>query len=765
MGGRALLWVAMVVSCACGNDSRYGDGDDEGGETNALACQARTVMLEHCTSCHDDPPRKGAPMPLTSLDHLRGQSAIHLGVTYADRSLTRIHRADRPMPPASMPSVPVEQIAILETWVGAGMPACDEDPGALPETHPNMIPQDELFTCQPGTAGASPSRVRRLDAAEWRFDLPNFTDLQNVSLAKVNPLTANTADRYSTYSSDETVDDVVLDLLLEPGLLGGTVGDEIVNHLNALRAEEPRLDCFFTQAAPAAACVSDFATVLLQRNVLFRAPTPAEVTRLADVATTILAMTPALAERRAVMSQVANTAWLSTGALFRSELGGAPEADGRRKLTNDELATALAYALADRAPGAPRQGFNGGGRVYTADLAGHLADIAAAGADGSIQDPAVLDALVRQYAAGTDPDRLQLGPEVGNLESRRTHGIYWTSDKIRGFFREWLDYGDFPTQFKDQPGKTSQFQMLRNESIYSPLTTSYNQLQIGYYAVSRPGTPGSYKESLMVDQLDDVIARTVYEDLDVLKTLLTTTRFHVAATYPEGFNSVKETHRPYNLTEPVPFDTREGRWITLPATERSGVLTHPAWLATHGGNFDDDPSAVHRGKWIRENLLCQFVPPLSAVQVQAMVGPSDAAMTARSRLETATADELCQGCHRLMNPLGLAFETYNHAGFVRAIDHDGSAPNGTMMLEDTPDPGLDGAYANAIELNAALADSAFVKRCFVRQAFRYYMGRAETRADACALTQMEAAYDQQGSFVDMLSALVQSDAFRYVEGN
>ena len=41
---------------------------------------------------------------------------------------------------------------------------------------------------------------------------------------------------------------------------------------------------------------------------------------------------------------------------------------------------------------------------------------------------------------------------------------------------------------------------------------------------------------------------------------------------------------------------------------------------SHGGNFEDDPSLVHRGKWIRENLLCDYVPPLSSVKVVAKVG-------------------------------------------------------------------------------------------------------------------------------------------------
>jgi hypothetical protein len=42
------------------------------------------------------------------------------------------------------------------------------------------------------------------------------------------------------------------------------------------------------------------------------------------------------------------------------------------------------------------------------------------------------------------------------------------------------------------------------------------------------------------------------------------------------------------------------------------------------------------------------------------------------------------------------------------------------------------------------------------------MGRSETVADACTLSQMEAAYDEgNGSFVALLEALGTSDAFLY----
>ena len=68
---------------------------------------------------------------------------------------------------------------------------------------------------------------------------------------------------------------------------------------------------------------------------------------------------------------------------------------------------------------------------------------------------------------------------------------------------------------------------------------------------------------------------------------------------------------------------------------------------------------------------------------------------------------------------------------------------------------------DAVDFSEKLAASPYVKRCFVRQAFRYFMGRAENRTDACTLAQMEQAYDtNSGSFVSMVSALVTSDTWK-----
>jgi hypothetical protein len=259
------------------------------------------------------------------------------------------------------------------------------------------------------------------------------------------------------------------------------------------------------------------------------------------------------------------------------------------------------------------------------------------------------------------------------------------------------------------------------------------------------------------------VARIVAEDTDVIATLLTGNRWYLPSTAaylgtPEE-DATRSTKLPFNLTTDV-GDTRPERWVDLPASERSGLLTHPAWLASHGDAFEDGPSLVRRGKWVREHLLCETVPPLELVTVEAQMLPSNGTLRARDRVEASieTRPE-CMSCHQYMNELGKPFELYNHAGFVRVDDR--GPPDGSATLTNAPDPALNRTYTSAQDLTAALASSEYVKRCVIRQTFRFFAGRDETLADACVLADMEAAYDgRDGSFVEMLGVLAGHDALR-----
>jgi hypothetical protein len=714
---------------------------------SGTGCAALTLVQDRCGSCHSNPPQNGAPVSLVSLDALRSQSQFP-GQTNAQRAIARMSQTAAPMPPLPAPHATEAEIAVLQGWVDDGMPDCADGPGDAGTTEPsspNLIPQDELFACDPTVAGSSPSRVRRIDQFEFRFALPNegYPDYTG------NPFYANQADQYSSYSSDETLDLATLDLYLDPTLGGGRVGTELHDWLKKRSKITKSLACMFSDVHPDDACVTGFLTELLTRDVLFRPPGQGELDRLRAFANGILAAEIGIADRPHTIARVGNAAWFTTGALFRPENAG-PNGE-RAALSDWELADAVAYTIGERGPGGPATRYSEtGGSLYTADITdGHYTELAQAAADGTIHDPAVIDALMRKYVGGDDIDRFDLAPYM-RLAARHVHGSWWTSPKVRQFFREWLGYEQFATVFKDVPSSTSQFGA--DPSPYTIATTSYRQLQSPYYV----GPAGQHEDS-MIDQLDDTIARIVVEDQNVLSTLLTSSRVYVNAT-SHTFNATGGTQFPYNLTGDVP---EAGRWITLPANERAGILTHPGWLGAHGDNFEDDPSIIHRGHWIRENLLCQYIPPLSEVKVAAVVGPSAPDQTARSRVETATASAACQGCHKLMNSLGEPFEIYNHAGFLRVKDHDGSKPNGSSVLVDMPDPALDGPVADGIELSQKLAASNHVKRCFVRQTFRYFAGRDETRADACSLVKMEKAYDQKGSFLTMLSAFMTSEAFLY----
>jgi Protein of unknown function (DUF1588)/Protein of unknown function (DUF1585) len=754
----------LAVLSACGDNS------NAPGLTGDNACDTLAILQTRCGSCHSDAQTE--TIPLGSLQYLRTGSSVYPSQSTASRVIERITNVQSPMPPVGHDRVPEAEIAVIRSWIEADFPVCATDDGGDPEPSPNLIPQDQLFACN-GAPGGSPARIRRLDKNQFRYSIPSRIGTYGLSnWAAFNPLDPNANDEFSTFASDETIDDTTLDLLLQPGLLGDRVGRDMVTYLHdfsVVIGGDRRLLCIWDQQRPDSQCISTFAGILLERLVLFRPARTDETARLAAFASAALSKENgfSIEFRDATLANVSNTAWLMTGALFHSEIGDRQDGT-RRRLSNWELAEAVAQLLSFGPAGAPRQVLSLG---YDVGIAGYFPDIVAAAKDGTIQDPTVIRSIIRAHAFGFDPERNDLDPDSGAVANRVTHGEYWAARKISSFFRDWLDYGKFPTVFKEQPGKTSQFQPSGDLPVTSGINSSYLQLQNGLYGIARPSDPPgvNFRESVMVEQLDDTIARVVAGDQNVLHNLLTTTQFHVSATwrFANLMAHLSDTQRPYNIVEDVP-DTRGGRWVSLPANERAGVLTHPAWLAAHGGNFEDDPSIVQRGKWIREHLLCQYVPPLSQVKVAAIVGPSSPTKSARNRLDDATSSPACQACHRLMNPLGYPFEMYNHAGFLRSVDHAGavtSSPDGSAVLTDMPDPSLNGPVTNAIDLNNKLANSPYVKRCFIRQTFRYFMGRNETRADACSLSQMETAYDApgatQGSMVTLLQALATSDAFLY----
>ncbi|QDT24609.1 DUF1588 domain-containing protein [Gimesia chilikensis] len=194
----------------------------------------------------------------------------------------------------------------------------------------------------------------------------------------------------------------------------------------------------------------------------------------------------------------------------------------------------------------------------------------------------------------------------------------------------------------------------------------------------------------------------------------------------------------------------------IPEDQRLGILTHPSWLVSHSDAMDNH--AIRRGRWIRERLLGGGIPDVP-ITVDAML-PDEPDKTLRERMRV-TREEYCWTCHKKMDPLGLPFEMYNHAGLYRETELEKPVDT-TGAIIDSGDPKLDGEVANAIELIEKIAASERAEQVFVRHAFRFWMGRNETLNDAPVLQAAHRVYKENGGSMNaLIVSLLTSDAFLY----
>lgn len=213
----------------------------------------------------------------------------------------------------------------------------------------------------------------------------------------------------------------------------------------------------------------------------------------------------------------------------------------------------------------------------------------------------------------------------------------------------------------------------------------------------------------------------------------------------------------YGAAEPADFVP--GQTVALDATQRSGLLTQAAFLATHAHR--DQTSPVHRGIAIRENLLCQTLDPPPANVNNVAPTPTEATTT-RERFAEHSSNAVCAGCHRLVDPIGLGLENYDPIGAFRTTDGPGPVDATGEIVDAGAD--IEGPFNGAIELSQRLAQSQLVADCTANQWFRFALGRIEASDDACALEAIYKGFDGSGHDVRrLITEIVLSEAFRSVK--
>lgn len=196
--------------------------------------------------------------------------------------------------------------------------------------------------------------------------------------------------------------------------------------------------------------------------------------------------------------------------------------------------------------------------------------------------------------------------------------------------------------------------------------------------------------------------------------------------------------------------------VNLDPKQRAGIVTQGALLAANAKPNQTSP--VLRGKFVREQFLCQQLPPPPAnlIIVPPEVKPGS---TTRERFAVHEKDASCASCHKMMDGLGVGFEEYDPLGRWRTVDQGLPVDSSGTVIE-TRD--ADGPFNGGVELATRLGASAEVRECLIRQWFRYANGRSEIIADGCTLSRLYQGFDDGGHDMRELRVKIAlSDAFRY----
>ena len=625
-------------------------------------------LENYCLDCHDDATKKGK-LSLEGLNAEFTGDTIELWRLFGDQ----LHFAEMPPEDKDQPT-DAERDAVM-AWIRGEMlktqrPGVVADEKLLEPQFGNYVDHQFLFGKRLPFVTPAPPRLWRLRPGIYDSITPSFGEGIN---GLANGLSLADGSDFKDYAAGYFIDEASTAPLLGNAK---TVAEAMVGP----KSKDGIFKQLVSEDGPPKDELVNESIVYAFRKILDREPTADEQGRFFAFHQQASATGGHALAGRALLTAIL----MQPEVLYRQELGdGTTDEHGRTRLTNQEIAYALSYAL-DDSP---------------------VREILEA--RETFDDNEAIATLLRERL--DDPS-----------------DYYDRNPRIIRFFREYFDYPNSTEVFKDNP----------EESSHTP-------------------------EGLVAD-LEMTITEILKKDKNVLKELLTTRDYYISSKWgsKEEAGTLQNTGRrdKYHVTYNLPLDWRwsaERQPVEMAEGERAGVLTHPAWLTAWSGNFDNHP--VQRGKWIRTHLLGGSVPDVP-IGVDARV-PEIENTTFRDRLKSATEAPECWRCHRNMDPLGVAFERYDHYGRYQRLDA-GQPVDASNAITRTPVPELHGEFLGPTELVEALSNSEYVEQVFVRHVFRFFMGRNETLGDANTLQDAHKAYkDSGGSFRELVVSLLTSDSF------
>jgi hypothetical protein len=192
-----------------------------------------------------------------------------------------------------------------------------------------------------------------------------------------------------------------------------------------------------------------------------------------------------------------------------------------------------------------------------------------------------------------------------------------------------------------------------------------------------------------------------------------------------------------------------------PDDPRGGILMQVAFTALHSPAGRGSPTL--RGKALRELILCQHVPPPPGNVKFDLVNDTTNPLykTARDRLTAHATNPVCAGCHKIMDPIGLALENFDGAGAFRTTEN-GVQINVSGVLDGV-------TFKDPAGLGRAVHDNPATSACIVNRLAAYAIGRAPATGEAGWIAGLQKSFADNGyRFPALMRAIATSPAFTQV---
>ncbi|MGB7324201.1 MAG: DUF1592 domain-containing protein [Rubripirellula sp.] len=202
----------------------------------------------------------------------------------------------------------------------------------------------------------------------------------------------------------------------------------------------------------------------------------------------------------------------------------------------------------------------------------------------------------------------------------------------------------------------------------------------------------------------------------------------------------------------------EFRRISLPEQSlRGGLLGHASVLTATSNGVESSP--VTRGIWVLENILGSAPPP-PPPDVEPLEPDIRGATTIRQQLAKHRNVATCAECHRKIDPIGFALESFDPIGSFRREYRDG---NGKLVGEvDTAGTLPTGeSFTDIAELKPLLLKQKDqFAHCLTEKMLTYALGREIGFQDRPAVESIVGELAARGDgLLDLVELVVTSDVF------